>query len=274
MTTKLPSYLWLLRGLLGIHEKLQRYHEVIGSRKLKKDIQHNDQKNRISSSITRKQKKDAISCSRTRKEKAEYNKAHKEVRQSVIKDGRTYIENLAAQAEEAANMRNMKDLYDTTNKLARNFRQISQQIKDKYGKVITTTEEHLARWAEHFKELLNRSPPDVTPKINRADEKLKLNLNLPSKTEIKQAIKKLKTAKASSPDNIPPEALKANPRLTARILHKIYSDIWKNEEMPQDWNIGHLIKLAKKGILKECKNYRGIVNIALFVNSFLYPREL
>jgi hypothetical protein len=28
----------------------------------------------------------------------------------------------------------------------------------------------------------------VTPEINRADEELKINLNLPSKTEIKQAI--------------------------------------------------------------------------------------
>ena len=66
----------------------------------------------------RKQKKGAINCSRSRKEKAtaqaEYNKSHKEVRQSVRKDWITYIENLAAQAEEAANMRNMKDLYDTT----------------------------------------------------------------------------------------------------------------------------------------------------------------
>jgi hypothetical protein len=44
---------------------------------------------------------------------------------------------------------------------------------------------------------LNRPPPDVTPEINRADEELKINLNLPSKLEIKQAIKKLKTAKAS-----------------------------------------------------------------------------
>ena len=49
---------------------------------------------------------------------AEYNKAPKEVRQSVRKDRRTYIENIAAQAEEAANMRNMKDLYDTTKILA------------------------------------------------------------------------------------------------------------------------------------------------------------
>ena len=84
----------------------------------------------------RKQKKGAINWSRTREEKAtaqalEYNKAHKEVRQSVRKDRRTYIENLAAQAEEAANMRNMKDLYDTTKKLAGHFRQTSPQIKDK-----------------------------------------------------------------------------------------------------------------------------------------------
>jgi hypothetical protein len=53
-------------------------------------------------------------------------------------------------------MRNMNDLYDTTKKLAGNFRQTSQQIKNKNGKVITTTEKQLARWAEHFKELLNR----------------------------------------------------------------------------------------------------------------------
>ena len=68
-----------------------------------------------------------------RKVQANYNKVHKEVRQSVRKDRRTYKENLAAQAEEAANMRNMKDLYDTTKKLAGHFRQRSQQIKDKNG---------------------------------------------------------------------------------------------------------------------------------------------
>jgi hypothetical protein len=71
----------------------------------------------------------------------------------------------------------------------------------------------------------------------------------PSKTEIKQAIKKLKTAKASGPYNIPPEALKANPDLTANILHKIYSDIWKNEEMPQDiekWQLSKIVDLHKK----------------------------
>jgi hypothetical protein len=85
----------------------------------------------------------------------------------------------------------------------------------------------------------------------------------------------LKTAKASGPDNIPPEVLKANPDITANIPHKIYSDIWKNEVMPQDWNIGHLIKLPKKGNLKECKNYRGITLLSVdakVINRILLTR--
>ena len=64
---------------------------------------------------------------KTRKLKADaendYNKTHKEVRQCVRKDRRAYIENLASQADEAANMRNMKDLYDRTTKLASKFKQ-------------------------------------------------------------------------------------------------------------------------------------------------------
>ncbi|CAG2246715.1 unnamed protein product [Mytilus edulis] len=187
----------------------------------------------------------------------------KEVRQCVRKDKRAYIENLASQAEEAANMRNMKDLYDTTKKLAGKFRQTGQQVKDKNGKVLTTIEEQIARWAEYFKELLNRPPPANTPVINKADEELHINLNLPTKVEIKQAVKKLKSGKAAGPDNIPPEALKASPDLTANLLHKLFSDIWQQEEMPQEWNEGHLIKLPKKGNLKECKNYRGIALLSV-----------
>jgi hypothetical protein len=63
----------------------------------------------------------------------------------------------------------MKDLYDTTKNLQEIVHKQANRLKThKNGKVLTTTEEQLARWAEHFKEL-NRPPPDVTPEINRAD---------------------------------------------------------------------------------------------------------
>ena len=87
----------------------------------------------------------------------------------------------------------------------------------------------------------------------------------------------MKTAKASGPDNIQPEVLKANSDITANIPHNIYSDIWKNEVMPQDWNIGNLIKLPKKGNLKEYKNYRGITLLSVdakVINRILFTRLL
>ena len=47
--------------------------------------------------------------------------------------------------------------------------------------------------------------------------------------------------------------------------------------MPQDWNIVNLIKLAMKGNLKECKNYRGIALLSVVVkvlNRILLTRLL
>ena len=47
--------------------------------------------------------------------------------------------------------------------------------------------------------------------------------------------------------------------------------------MPQDWNIGNLIKLPKKGNLKEYKNYRGITLLSVdakVINRILLTRLL
>ncbi|XP_063446654.1 ankyrin-2-like [Mytilus trossulus] len=99
--------------------------------------------------------------------------------------------------KEAANMRNMKDLYDTTKTLTGKFRQTGQQDKDKNGKFLTTIEEQIARWVEYFKEHLNRQPPANIPVINKADEELHINLNLPTNVEIKQAVKKVEVRKGS-----------------------------------------------------------------------------
>jgi len=67
----------------------------------------------------------------------------------------------------------------------------------------------------------------------------------------------LKAGKAAGPDNIPPEALKADPNLSSNILHGLFGKIWEEEEMPQDQNESYIVKLPKKGDRRECKNYRG-----------------
>ena len=70
----------------------------------------------------RKTKKAQLNMGRTREAKAraqeEYSAADKEVKRSVKKDNKNYVDSLAAQAEEAAGQGNLKDLYMITKKLA------------------------------------------------------------------------------------------------------------------------------------------------------------
>ena len=39
--------------------------------------------------------------------------------------------------------------------------------------------------------------------------------------------------------------------------------MWRHEQIPRDWNRGLIIKLPKKGNLKECKNWRGITLLSI-----------
>ncbi|PFX25640.1 LINE-1 retrotransposable element ORF2 protein [Stylophora pistillata] len=210
----------------------------------------------------RKGKKERVNNSRTRAEKSqaqkEYDAGHKEARRSARKDKRCYIENLAKEAKDAAAKGNMKDLYYTTRKLAGKFRHVNHTIKDKQGNILTTTEEQLHRWVEHFGEVLNRPPPDEGTDIPEAEHLLPVNCAIPSRREISSAIRKMKDGKAAGTDNIPAEAFKADITTTTEVLHELFKSIWEDEKSPTEWKEGLIVKLPKKGNLRDCDNHRGI----------------
>ena len=83
-----------------------------------------------------------------------------------------------------------------------------------------------------------------------------VNENRPSKVEIKKTIRHLKNGRATGPDGIPSETIKADLNTSTKMLHELFGKIWETDEIPDDWKEGHLIK---KGDLKECKNWRGIM---------------
>nr|KAG5701564.1 hypothetical protein BaRGS_024814 [Batillaria attramentaria] len=215
----------------------------------------------------RKKKKTALNTSRTRRAKAkaqeEYTAADREVKRSTRKDKRDYIDNLANQAEEAARQGNLKDLYQVTKKLAGKFQQTDKPVKDKNGHPLTTTEEQLKRWAEHFRELLNRPIPETPPDIPPGETELPINCDKPSKAEIRKAIMTLRNGKAAGPDDIPAEAIKADTETVVNMLHSLFSKIWEKEEVPAQWKEGIVIKLPKKGDLRDCSNYRGIMLLSV-----------
>nr|KAG5689139.1 hypothetical protein BaRGS_006347 [Batillaria attramentaria] len=239
--------------------------EVLGKRK----TQHKEwiSADTIQKLEVRKEKKTALNTSRTRRAKAkaqeEYTAADREVKRSTRKDKRDYIDNLASQAEEAARQGNLKDLYQVTKKLAGKFQQTDKPVKDKNGHPLTTTEEQLKRWAEHFRELLNRPIPEIPPDIPPAETELPINCDKPSKAEIRKAIMTLRNGKAAGPDEIPAEAIKADTETAVNMLHSLFSKIWEKEEVPAQWKEGIVIKLPKKGDLRDCSNYRGIMLLSV-----------
>ena len=215
----------------------------------------------------RKAKKTALNSSRTRADKAraqaEYTAVDKEVKRSVKKDKRDYIDGLAREAEAAAGKGNLKDLYLMTKKLAGKFQQTEKPVKDKNGNPLLTTEDQMKRWAEHFRELLNRPAPDNLPDILPAAADLPISCDQPSKHEIKRAISSLKNGKAAGPDGIPAEAIKADLETSVNLLHDLFSKIWEEGKVPADWKEGTIIKLPKKGDLRNCNNYRGIMLLSV-----------
>ena len=235
--------------------------EVLG----KKKTQHKEwiSANTIHKLETRRERKTVLNNSRTRAAKAraqeEYTTVDKEVKRSIKKDKRDYIDDLARQAEIAAGQGNQRDLYLVTKKLTGKFQQTDKPVMDKNGNPLTTTNEQLKRWAEHFRELLNRPTPDSPPDIPPAETELPISCDKPSKTEIKKAIMTLRSGKAAGPDEIPAEAIKADIETAVQMLCGLFSKIWEKEEVPAQWKEGIIIKLPKKGDLRDCSNYRGIM---------------
>ena len=99
---------------------------------------------------TRRERKTVLNNSRTRAAKAkaheEYTAMVREVKTSIKKDKRDYIDDLDRQAKTAARKENMSDLYLVTKKLTGKFQQTDKPVKDKNGNPLTTTKEQLEQW--------------------------------------------------------------------------------------------------------------------------------
>ena len=176
------------------------------------------------------------------------------MRRSIKRDKRSHIDNLARQAEEAAARGNTKEIYNTTKKLAARYQVTDKPIRDKQGKTLTSTEEQLKRWVEHFSELLNRpSPEDPQIYHQKRQSCLLIVLNHHG----------MKNGKAAGIDSVPAGTLKVDISTSTEILYRLFENIWEEEEIPRDWKEGLLLKLPKKGDLRVCTNYRGITLLSI-----------
>jgi hypothetical protein len=238
--------------------------EVLGFRKrefkswlseetVKKVEERRTLKQQIGSAKTRLQKQRA---------QEEYNHMNREVKKSARKDKRDLVDRLATEAEEATEKQDMKTLHDITRQLSGRRTNTDRPVKDKDGNTLSKTQDQLDRWKEHFSCLLNGQQVENPPVIEDGED-LDVNIGPITREEVVKAVHKIKNRKAPGPDSIPPEALKADPGTTADILVSLLQEAWEREQVPEEWRMGYIVKLPKKGDLSDCQNWRGIQLLSL-----------
>ncbi|XP_055388330.1 uncharacterized protein LOC129616782 [Condylostylus longicornis] len=164
-----------------------------------------------------------------------------------------------------ANMENYKEKRRIATKLCRNKKKLYMKekpklalCKDKDGNMITEENEIIKRWAEHFKDTLNK-----TTEESQEDENIIYTaeplIDTPSMSDVKNAINKLKHNKAPGEDAITAELLCKGGEHLCKKLHNLICNVWLQETIPEKWRISILRPIHKKGDKTECNNYRGIM---------------
>ena len=131
-------------------------------------------------------------------------------------------------------------------------------IKDRNGMDLTKAEGIKKRWQEYTDELYKK---DLHGPDNHDGVITHLEPDI-LKCEVKWALGSITTNKASGGDRIPVELFQILKDDAVKVLHSICQQIWKIQLWPQDWKRSVFISTPKKGIAKECSNYRTIALIS------------
>lgn len=100
------------------------------------------------------------------------------------------------EAEKAAVEQRMGNIFQIIKKLCGKKTNTNIPVRDKQGTLITSDREQEDRWKDNFKENLNKPDPTITAEMKEAEVDHEIDTELPSKTEIRIAIKSLKNNKA------------------------------------------------------------------------------
>ena len=98
-------------------------------------------------------------------------------------------------------------------------------MRDKNGQVLETEEDQHNRWAEHFREILNRPDPAEEATIKDTGFHIEMKCRGITKEEIEEAIRRMKGNRAPGEDRITADMLKANPIIRVRTLRKVFNQV-------------------------------------------------
>ncbi|BHF75255.1 hypothetical protein SprV_0501835100 [Sparganum proliferum] len=141
---------------------------------------------------------------------------------SARDDRKQYWAEIATSMEQASNVGDTRKLYRLIRQVSGKPSTLSDSVRDVNGGFIADNSAKVKRW------------------------------------QVVDTIRKLRSNKASGEDGIPAEIFKSYVDTLAPWLHEVIERAWRDEVVPDDWGLGILVPILKKGDKTRCENYRGI----------------
>jgi hypothetical protein len=153
--------------------------------------------------------------------------------------------------------------YQNVNQFRKGFQPSLNACKDNNGKRTEEDDKILQHWVRYFKTQFEGedSEEESDEEVFLTAEPLVKEL---SQEEMEKAICNLKINKAPGEDDITAELIKNASQELKERLYALICKIWRDEKMPDDWKVGLIVPLFKKGKKMKCENYQGItlLNVA------------
>ncbi|BHF81270.1 hypothetical protein SprV_0702440000 [Sparganum proliferum] len=192
---------------------------------------------------------------------------------SARDDRKQYWAEIATSMEQASNVGDTRKLYQPIRQVSCKPSTLSDSVRDVNGDFISENSAKVERWREHFEHHLNFDTQPTSPLLSSSAEFLSyptyaVPCDPPSEGEVADAIRKLRKNKAPGEDGIPAEIFKSCVDTLASCFHEVIERAWRDEVVPDDWGLGILVPILKKGVKTRCENYRGISLIDVAAKIF------
>ena len=197
---------------------------------------------------------------RSRENLEKYKLVRKEAKRAVSENKYKAYENFYKKLE---SKEGEKDIYKLAKVRERKSRDLGniRCIKSEDQRVLVTNGKIKERWRSYFHQLFNDNQISEQNKnfnhiVNDRNYRYCRKIRI---SEVKDALKKMKSGRAVGPDGIPIEVWKCLGDIGLRWLAKLFNKIIETKRMPDEWRISTLIPIYKnKGDIQSCSNYRGI----------------
>ena len=136
-------------------------------------------------------------------------------------------------------------------------------IKSKDGSILIDKADVLNRWSEYIEELFD-DEREKLPTINKEIDGPPI-----LKDEVEAAIKRMKSGKATGPDNIPVEIIVALEELGLNMVTNLLNRIYDSGNIPDDLLKSVFIALPKSPGATECELHRTISLMSHFTKILL-----